>query len=55
MSVENTNVISAQVMAYDDFVKNEGEVGCREVGLLRTEGREYVVRDGDVIEFLFNV
>ena len=42
-------------MAYDDFVENDGEVGCREAGLLRTEGRDYVVRDGDVIEFLFNV
>ena len=47
--------IRAQVMAYDDFVENDGEVGCREAGLLRTEGRDYVVHDGDVIEFLFNV
>jgi GTP-binding protein YchF len=47
--------IRAQVMAYDDFVANEGEVGCREAGLLRTEGRDYAVCDGDVIEFLFNV
>ena len=47
--------VRAQVMAYDDFVENDGEVGCREAGLLRTEGRDYVVRDGDVIEFLFNV
>ena len=47
--------IRAQVMAYNDFIKNEGEVGCREAGLLRTEGRDYVVQDGDVIEFLFNV
>jgi ribosome-binding ATPase YchF (GTP1/OBG family) len=36
-------------------VANEGEVGCREAGLLRTEGRDYAVCDGDVIEFLFNV
>ncbi len=47
--------IRAQVMAYDDFVAQGGETGCRDAGLLRTEGREYVVKDGDVIEFLFNV
>ena len=47
--------IRAQVMAFADFVEKEGEAGCREAGLLRTEGKEYVVKDGDVIEFLFNV
>ena len=47
--------IRAQVMAYDDFIANGGEAGCREAGLLRTEGKEYIVKDGDVIEFLFNV
>jgi GTP-binding protein YchF len=47
--------IRAQVVSYDDFVARGGETACREAGLLRTEGREYVVRDGDVIEFLFNV
>ena len=47
--------IRAQVMAYDDFVTKGGEAGCREAGLLRTEGKEYIVKDGDVIEFLFNV
>ncbi|MDF7801435.1 redox-regulated ATPase YchF [Pontiellaceae bacterium B1224] len=47
--------IRAQVMAYSDFVENGGELACREKGLLRTEGKEYVVKDGDVIEFLFNV
>ena len=47
--------IRAQVMAYDDFVEKGGEAACREAGLLRTEGKEYVVKDGDVIEFLFNV
>ena len=47
--------IRAQVVAYDDFVRLGGEAACREAGLLRTEGKEYVVRDGDVIEFLFNV
>ncbi len=47
--------IRAQVVAYEDFIEKGGEVACREAGLLRTEGKEYVVRDGDVIEFLFNV
>jgi ribosome-binding ATPase YchF (GTP1/OBG family) len=47
--------IRAQVMGYDDFLAYDGEQGCRDQGVLRTEGREYVVADGDIIEFLFNV
>ncbi|NNJ70681.1 MAG: redox-regulated ATPase YchF [Kiritimatiellales bacterium] len=47
--------IRAQVVSYDDFIEKGSEIACREAGLLRTEGKEYVVRDGDVIEFLFNV
>lgn len=47
--------IRAQVISYDSFVEKGGEAACREAGLLRTEGKEYVVKDGDVIEFLFNV
>ncbi|MDH3982162.1 MAG: redox-regulated ATPase YchF [Kiritimatiellaceae bacterium] len=47
--------IRAQVISYDAFVEKGGEVACREAGLLRTEGKEYIVQDGDVIEFLFNV
>lgn len=47
--------IRAQVIAYDDFVRLGGEAACREAGLLRTEGKEYVVKDGDIIEFLFSV
>jgi ribosome-binding ATPase len=47
--------IRAQVMSYSDFIEKGGEAACREHGLLRTEGKEYVVQDGDVIEFLFNV
>lgn len=47
--------IRAQVITYDDFVAKGGEAACREAGLLRTEGKEYIVKDGDVIEFLFNV
>jgi GTP-binding protein YchF len=47
--------IRAQVISYNDFVEKGGEAACRDAGLLRTEGKEYVVQDGDVIEFLFNV
>ncbi|HEY5621175.1 MAG TPA: redox-regulated ATPase YchF [Pontiella sp.] len=47
--------IRAQVISYNDFVEKGGEAACRDAGLLRTEGKEYIVRDGDVIEFLFNV
>ena len=47
--------IRAQVISYDDFIEYGGEGPCREKGLLRTEGKEYIVKDGDVIEFLFNV
>ncbi|MEI6890845.1 MAG: redox-regulated ATPase YchF [Pontiella sp.] len=47
--------IRAQVIAFNDFVEKGGELACREAGLLRTEGKDYIVQDGDVIEFLFNV
>ncbi|MGH6944503.1 MAG: redox-regulated ATPase YchF [Geminicoccaceae bacterium] len=47
--------ICAEVAAYDDFVRCGGEVGAREAGKLRQEGRDYVIRDGDVIRFRFNV
>jgi ribosome-binding ATPase len=46
--------IRAEVCAYDDFVANNGEKGCKTVGKLRTEGKDYVVADGDVMHFLFN-
>ena len=46
--------IRAEVASYDDFVANKGEKGCRTVGKLRTEGKDYIVRDGDVMHFLFN-
>ena len=46
--------IRAEVAAYDDYVANKGEKGCRTVGKLRTEGKDYVVADGDVMHFLFN-
>ena len=47
--------IRAETIAYDDYVKLGGEAGAREAGKLRAEGKEYVVRDGDVMHFRFNV
>ena len=47
--------IRAEVIAYDDFVVCNGEHGAREAGKLRLEGKDYIVRDGDVIHFRFNV
>jgi hypothetical protein len=47
--------IRAETIAYDDYVKLGGEAGAREAGKLRQEGKEYVVRDGDVMHFRFNV
>ena len=47
--------IKAEVIAYEDFVKYGSEAACREAGRLRIEGKEYVVKDGDVMHFRFNV
>lgn len=47
--------IRAEVMAYNDFVTYKGEHGCKEAGKLRLEGKEYIVQDGDVMHFRFNV
>jgi ribosome-binding ATPase len=47
--------IRAEIASYDDFVTHKGELGAKEAGKLRLEGKEYVVRDGDVIHFRFNV
>lgn len=47
--------IRAEVTAYDDYVRLNGEKGAREAGLLRLEGKDYVVKDGDVMHFRFNV
>jgi GTP-binding protein YchF len=44
--------IRAQTIAFDDFVKFKGEAGARDAGRMRQEGKDYLVRDGDVIEFL---
>ncbi len=47
--------IRAQTIAFDDFVQFKGEQGAKEAGKMRAEGKEYVVKDGDVLNFLFNV
>ena len=47
--------IRAEVVGYEDFVACQGEQGAREAGKLRSEGKDYIVQDGDVIHFRFNV
>ena len=47
--------IRAEVISYNDFIKYESEAACRSAGRLRVEGKEYLVKDGDVLHFLFNV
>jgi ribosome-binding ATPase YchF (GTP1/OBG family) len=47
--------IRAQTIAFEDFIACKGEQGAKEAGKMRAEGKEYVVRDGDVLNFLFNV
>ena len=47
--------IRAQTIAYEDFIQYKGEAGAKEAGKMRAEGKEYVVKDGDVLNFLFNV
>ncbi|MDN4572571.1 redox-regulated ATPase YchF [Pandoraea cepalis] len=47
--------IRAQTIAFDDFIQYKGEQGAKEAGKMRAEGKEYVVHDGDVMNFLFNV
>ena len=47
--------IKAEVIAYNDFIQYKSEAACREIGRLRIEGKEYVVNDGDVMHFRFNV
>ena len=46
--------IRAQTIAYDDFIKHRGEQGAKDAGKMRAEGKEYVVKDGDVLHFLFS-
>ncbi|MEK7383092.1 MAG: DUF933 domain-containing protein, partial [Elusimicrobiota bacterium] len=47
--------IRAQTIAFADFVAQRGEQGAKDAGKMRAEGKEYVVHDGDVMNFLFNV
>ncbi|WP_255988233.1 redox-regulated ATPase YchF [Chitinolyticbacter albus] len=47
--------IRSQTIAFDDFIQYKGEQGAKEAGKMRAEGKEYVVKDGDVLNFLFNV
>ena len=47
--------IRAEVVAYNDFVENNGEAGAKEAGKWRLEGKDYIVKDGDVVHFRFNV
>lgn len=47
--------IKAETIAYDDYIAHQGEAGCRAAGVLRMEGKDYIVQDGDVMHFRFNV
>ena len=47
--------IRAQTIGFDDFIAYKGEQGAKEAGKMRSEGKDYVVKDGDVLNFLFNV
>ena len=47
--------IRAQTIAFEDFIHFKGEQGAKEAGKMRAEGKEYIVKDGDVLNFLFNV
>ena len=47
--------IRAEVISYDDFVSLGGEAGAKEAGKFRLEGKDYIVADGDVMHFRFNV
>ena len=46
--------IRAETISYDDFIKNEGWVKSKENGKMRLEGKDYIVKDGDVLNFRFN-
>ena len=47
--------IRAEIIGYEDFIANNGEQGAKDAGRWRLEGKDYVVQDGDVIHFRFNV
>jgi ribosome-binding ATPase YchF (GTP1/OBG family) len=47
--------IRAETISYDDFIQYQGEQGAKEAGKLRLEGKDYLVQDGDILHFRFNV
>ena len=47
--------IRAEIVGYDDYIENQGEQGAKNAGKWRLEGKEYIVKDGDIIHFRFNV
>ena len=47
--------IRAQTISYEDYIACNGENGAKEAGKMRVEGKDYIVKDGDVMNFLFNV
>mgnify|MGYP000708601101 CR=1 FL=1 len=47
--------IRAQTIGFDDYIAYKGEKGAQEAGKMRAEGKDYIVQDGDVMNFLFNV
>jgi ribosome-binding ATPase YchF (GTP1/OBG family) len=47
--------IRAETISFEDFIAYKGEQGAKEKGKLRLEGKDYIVKDGDVMHFLFNV
>ena len=47
--------ICAETTSYEDYIKYEGLKGAKENGKIRQEGKEYIIKDGDIIHFLFNV
>ena len=47
--------IRAEIVGFDDYIANKGENGAKDAGKWRLEGKEYIVQDGDVIHFRFNV
>lgn len=47
--------IRAQIISFNDFIKYKGEQSCKEAGKIRSEGKNYFIKDGDIIKFLFNI
>jgi len=47
--------IRAQTIAFEDYIAFKGEQGAKDAGKMRAEGKDYIVKDGDVMNFLFNV